>query len=321
MIMNVLVTGCAGFIGQATAKKLLNDGHKVIGIDNMNDSYSPALKEYRLGQLARLSGFRFFPHNIESKETFDIIYDSNDIDVIIHMAARAGVRTSVENPFAYYQTNMMGTMNILEVIKDKPCKLIMASTSSVYEGSTMPYNEQKVGGVLLSPYASSKRAAEDICGVYHKLYGIDVTVLRFFTVYGPMGRPDMAPWIFTDKILNNEPVTIYGDGEQSRDFTYIDDIVDGIIKAIPIKGYEIINLGSDNPHSVNELISLIEIYSGERVIKKYKPRNISDMESTHADITKAKSMLKWHPKTSLEEGVLNLSTWFINEWKRYKEAA
>lgn len=317
--MKVLVTGCAGFIGQATTKELLKQGHFVVGTDNMNNMYDVALKHYRLSQILSNPQFDFYNYDIEDNRSLSYLFKKYYFDCVIHLAARAGVRASVSDPLSYYQTNLIGTLNILEMLRQYPSKLVYSSTSSVYEGCEMPYNEKITGGVLLSPYASSKFAAESICGVYHSLYGIDISVLRFFTVYGPMGRPDMAPWMFTEKILKGDPIIIYGDGNQKRDFTYIDDIVNGIVKAIPLVGHETINLGSDNPYPVNDLINIIEIYSGEKAIRKYEPRNISDMESTHADITKAKNILNWQPKISLNQGMMQMIAWYIKEWN--KEAA
>jgi nucleoside-diphosphate-sugar epimerase len=239
-----LITGAAGFIGAHTAEALLAQGHAVTGIDNLNDAYDPRMKEYRLQKLLAQPGFTFLRADIAEKAILESpLLDGVKFTAIIHLAARAGVRYSVENPWVFLESNVIGTLNMLEVARRSGnCKFILASTSSIY-GANPPYPtpETASSSEPLQPYAASKKSAEVLAHSYHHLYGIDTTVLRFFTVYGPAGRPDLALFRFVQWILEDRPVRIYGDGTQSRGFTYIDDIVRGILAALQPMGYEIIN--------------------------------------------------------------------------------
>ena len=255
----ILVTGTAGFIGWKTSEKLLEKGFEVVGVDNMNDYYDVRLKEWRLNQLLPHKNFKFYKIDIEDKNALKELFKSNKFDAIINLAARAGVRCSIENPYIYYTTNVMGTLNLLELAKDFDVpKFVLASTSSLYAGQPMPFKEDLPVNQPISPYAASKKAAEVLCYTYHYLYGIDVTVLRYFTVYGPAGRPDMSIFRFIKWIMEDKSVQIYGDGTQSRDFTYVDDIAEGTIKALKPLGYEIINLGGGNkPTSLNTILDII----------------------------------------------------------------
>ena len=307
----ILLTGVAGFIEWKTAEGLLNRGFKVIGIDNMNDYYDVRLKEYRLSKLNKLDGFRFYKEDIENIEFLKKIFKENRIDAVMNLAARAGVRYSLENPFIYMTTNAIGTLNLLECCRQFGIKkFVLASTSSIYAGSPMPFKEDLPVNRPISPYAASKKAAEAICYAYHYLYEIDITILRYFTVYGPAGRPDMSIFRFIKWIDEGRPVEIFGDGRQSRDFTYIDDIAKGTIKALRPLGYEIINLGNNHPNELIYAVELIERYLEKKAHIVYRPFHKADLKATCAYIKKAKEILDWEPEVFLEEGIKRTVDWY-----------
>ena len=310
-LKTILLTGVAGFIEWRTAELLLNRGFKVIGIDNMNDYYDVRLKDYRLSKLNKLDGFTFYKEDIENIEFLKKLFKENGIDAVVNLAARAGVRYSLENPFIYMTTNAIGTLNLLECCRQYGTKkFVLASTSSIYAGSPMPFKEDLPVNRPISPYAASKKAAEAICYAYHYLYGIDITILRYFTVYGPAGRPDMSIFRFIKWIDEGRPVEIFGDGRQSRDFTYIDDIAEGTIRALRPLGYEIVNLGNNHPNELMYAIELIERYLEKKAHFVYRPFHKADLKATCADIKKAKEMLDWEPKVSLEEGIKRTVDWY-----------
>ncbi len=310
-LKTILLTGVAGFIEWKTAELLLSRGFKVIGIDNMNDYYDVRLKDYRLSKLNKLDGFTFYKEDIENIEFLKKLFKENDIDAVVNLAARAGVRYSLENPFIYMTTNAIGTLNLLECCRQYGTKkFVLASTSSIYAGSPMPFKEDLPVNRPISPYAASKKAAEAICYAYHYLYGIDITILRYFTVYGPAGRPDMSIFRFIKWIDEGRPVEIFGDGRQSRDFTYIDDIAEGTIRALRPLGYEIVNLGNNHPNELMYAIELIERYLEKKAHFVYRPFHKADLKATCADIKKAKEMLDWEPKVSLEEGIKRTVNWY-----------
>lgn len=306
----VLVTGAAGLIGAKTVEKLLSQGVEVIGIDNLNDYYEVSLKEHRLS-LIKDSKFKFIKMDIEDKNSLHELFKAHSFDVVFNLAARAGVRYSMENPDVYMTTNAMGTLNLLECMREfKVPKFVLASTSSLYAGQAMPFNEDLPVNTPISPYAATKKAAESMSYTYHYLYGIDVSIVRYFTVYGPAGRPDMSPYIFADKILKGEVLPVFGDGTQSRDFTFVDDIAEGTILASKNLGYEIINLGGgNNPYTLLQMIELMEKYSGKKAKLKLQDKIKADMDVTWANISKAKKLLGWEPKVSFEEGIKRLMDW------------
>jgi nucleoside-diphosphate-sugar epimerase len=308
---SVLLTGAAGFIGYRTAKLLLEKGYKVIGVDNLNNYYDPKLKEYRLNLLKENRNFKFYRLDIENFEALKVVFEENSFEGVINLAARAGVRYSIENPFVYETTNSLGTLNLLELMKEFGLKkFVLASTSSLYAGQPMPFKEDLPVNTPISPYAASKKAAEVMSYTYHYLYGFDVTVVRYFTVYGPAGRPDMSIFRFIKWIDEGRPVEVYGDGTQSRDFTYVDDIAEGTIRAYETEtGYQIINLGGNRPHQLKEVIRLIEEYLGKKAEIIYKPFHKADLKATWADITKAREILGWEPKVPLEEGLRRTVEW------------
>ncbi len=315
----ILLTGAAGFIGWKTGELLLEDGHEVVGVDNMNDYYDTRLKEWRLNQLKKYPNFKFYEVDIENLGALDVVFQDNEFDRVINLAARAGVRYSLINPFVYLSTNAEGTLNLLELMRKYGIKkFVLASTSSLYAGQPMPFKEDLPVNTPISPYAASKKAAEVMSYTYHYLYGIDVTVVRYFTVYGPAGRPDMSIFRFIKWIDEGTPIELFGDGSQSRDFTYVDDIAKGTIKAaFKDVGYEIINLGGGkNPISLNEVISKIEKYLGKKAKIDYKPFHKADLKETWADITKAERILGWKPEIDIDEGLKRTIDWYIEnrEW-------
>ena len=319
--MSILVTGVAGFIANKVAEKLLKSKKEVIGIDNINTYYDVKIKHYRLNKLKVYQNFKFYKLDIENKKSLDKIFKNNKISAVINLAARAGVRYSMENPFVYVLTNTMGTLNLLDLCKEyKIKKFVLASTSSLYAGQEMPFIENLAVNTPISPYAASKKGAEVMCYSYHYLYAIDITVVRYFTVYGPAGRPDMSIIRFIKWIDEGTPIELFGDGSQSRDFTYVDDIANGTIKALKKVGFEIINLGCGNePISLNYVINLIEQYLGKKVKINKKPFHKADIVSTWADISKANKILGWKPTVSLEQGIKNTVDWYLENKYWFKK--
>jgi nucleoside-diphosphate-sugar epimerase len=316
-----LVSGAAGFIASRVSELLLAAGHQVIGIDNLNDAYDPRLKQWRLQRLLDQPGFRFHRADLADFPAMEAIWaDAGPIEAAINLAARAGVRQSVENPWVYIETNVTGTLNLLELCRrhDVP-KFLLASTSSLYGAHNhMPYREDADTNQPLSPYAASKKAAEALCSTYHSLYGLDVSVCRYFTVYGPAGRPDMSLFRFVQWISEEKPVRIYGDGRQTRDFTYVDDIARGTIAALKPLGYAVVNLGSDQPVRLIGTIRLIEKLLGKEAKLQYEPRHPADVPATWADISRGRELLGWSPRFSHEQGIANLVQWYQEnrEWAR-----
>ncbi|WP_457621114.1 SDR family NAD(P)-dependent oxidoreductase [Persephonella sp.] len=314
----VLVTGAAGFIGWKTSKLLLEGGFNVVGIDNMNSYYDVRLKEWRKKDLERYENFRFFHIDIENLGALRVLFDSFQFDAILNLAARAGVRYSMENPHVYLQTNAQGTLNLLEMMKDHGIKkMVLASTSSLYAGQPMPFKEDLPVNTPISPYAASKKAAEVMAYTYHYLYDLDITVVRYFTVYGPAGRPDMSIFRFIKWIDEGKPIKLFGDGSQARDFTYVDDIARGTVLAMKNLGYEIINLGGGkNPISLKSIIQKIEDLLGKKAVIEYRPFHKADMKETWADIEKAEKILGWRPEISIDEGLKRTVQWYIEnrEW-------
>ena len=309
----VLITGAAGFIGAQVVRAFLERGYIVVGVDNLNDYYDPKLKEYRLSELAKYDNFSFYKVDVENIEALRVLFQDKRPEGVVNLAARAGVRYSLENPFVYQSTNALGTLNLLELMREFGIqKFVLASTSSLYAGQPMPFKEDLPVNTPISPYAASTKAAEVMAYTYHYLYGFDVTVLRYFTVYGPAGRPDMVIFRFIKWIDEDKPIIVYGDGTQSRDFTYVDDIAEGTLKAYEAKlGYEIINLGGNNPYRLDEVIGLIESYLGKKAQIEYRPFHKADLKATWADIEKAERLLNWRPTVSLEEGLRRTVEWHI----------
>lgn len=311
---NYLVTGAAGFIGARTSELLIKDGHTVVGIDNLNEAYDPRIKEYRLKRLQAMPGFTFHKVDISDKSVVTQ-FKEEQFEGVINLAARAGVRASVKDPWVYVDSNMTGTLNMLELCRATGTKkFLVASTSSIYgENPPYPTPETASSSEPLQPYAASKKGAEAMAHAYHHLYGIDVSVVRFFTVYGPAGRPDLAIFRFVQWISEGQPVRVNGNGEQSRGFTYIDDIAHGTILALKPVGHEIINLGGHEVITINNLIRLIEEIIGKKAIVEYGPPDLADMRSNWADVTKAGELLGWEPQFNLRSGIEKLVEWYNAE--------
>lgn len=313
--MLLLITGAAGFIGARTAQLALDAGHEVVGVDNLNDYYDPRIKRHRLEPLLKSPGFCFTEMDIEDGDGLDRIFSAHRFDAVINLAARAGVRASITDPHVYMRTNTVATLNLLErMVKHGISKFVIASTSSLYAGQPMPFTEDANVTRPISPYAATKLAAEALSYVWHHLHGIDVSVLRYFTVYGPAGRPDMAPFRFSEWIRRGQPITLYGDGSATRDFTFIDDIARGTLAALKPLGYEIINLGGGNtPVSINDMIHALEEHLGKRAIIDFQPAIAADMQDTAADVSKAARLLDWIPAISPQDGFRLTAEWHHQE--------
>lgn len=311
-----LVTGAAGFIGAKVCELLLQDGDTVIGVDNLNDAYDVRLKYWRLNQLNDRPGFKLFQQDIAHLEGLEeITTQAGRIDGIINLAARAGVRASVENPWIFLETNTTGTLNLLEIARrfEIP-KLVLASTSSIYGANApLPTPESSESSYPLQPYAASKKAAEAMSYSYHFLHGVDVTVFRYFTVFGPAGRPDMVMFRFCQWIAEGRPVHLNGDGAQSRGFTFVDDIARGTIAGLKPLGYEIINLGGHEVITINEMIAVLEGLLGKKANVIHHPAHPADMMTNWADVSKARQMLGWEPRVGLQEGIQRLVNWYMKE--------
>jgi UDP-glucuronate 4-epimerase len=309
----VLLTGAAGFVASQTAHELLQKGVAVVGLDNLNDAYDAKLKEHRLATLRKFPGFQFVQGDLCEMADLRPLFQNHAFDVVFNLGARAGVRYSIENPHIYLQSNAQGCLNLLELMREFAVKkIVLASTSSLYAGQEMPFVETRAVDRPLSPYAASKKAAEVMCYTYHHLFGIDVTIFRYFTVYGPAGRPDMAPFRFIKWIQEGTPITVYGDGTQSRDFTYVDDIAQGTILGAKNVGYEIFNLGGgQKPVTLINFIHLIEKRLGKKAEIIWKPAHPADMPDTSANIEKARLHLGWEPQVSLEQGLDQTIAWYL----------
>jgi UDP-glucuronate 4-epimerase len=309
-----LVTGAAGFIASRVCEFLLNEGHQVVGIDNLDPAYDIRLKQWRLDRLTKSELFIFHHEDICNKSALEKIFkEAQHVDALINLAAKAGVRDSVLDPWSYYDTNLTGTLNLLELSRQNGIpKFILASTSSIY-GNNAPYPtpEDANSSLPLQPYAASKKAAEVLCHSYHYLYGLDVTVVRYFTVYGPAGRPGMSMFRFTQWISEGKMVTIYGDGKQTRGFTYLDDIASGTILALKPLGYEIINLGGHQTIAIIDLVHRFEEIIGKKARIEFQPTQKADMSASWADTSKASRLLGWNPKMTLEQGLPLVVKWYM----------
>ena len=315
-----LLTGAAGFIAWRVAEMLLEDGHSVVGVDNLNDAYDVRMKRWRLDRIKDHANFEFHQIDISDRKAVDDLGEGK-FDAVINLAARAGVRQSVQDPWVYVDTNVTGTLNLLELCKNRGIpKFILASTSSVYgEGAPLPTPEEAPSSRPLQPYAASKKGAEALCHAYHYLNDIDVTIFRYFTVYGPAGRPDMVMFRFTQWISEGQPVRLNGDGEQTRGFTYVDDIARGTILGLKPVGFEIMNLGGHESISINSLIKLLEEQIGKPAQVERRPRHPADMQANWANVEKAGKLLGWEPRIGMREGVANTVDWYRAERAWAKE--
>jgi len=319
-----LVTGCAGFIGSKVTELLLRQGHLVVGVDSINDAYDPRLKQWRLARLKPEANFRFHQIDITDRDALEALFaadaqvagqgpaDQNPYAAVFNLAARAGVRPSVENPWVYYEANCEGTLNLLDLCRRFGVgKFVLASTSSLYGAhNPVPYREDADTNRPLSPYAASKKAAETLAYTYHHLHGLDVTVFRYFTVYGPAGRPDMSVFRFVRRIAEGEPIVVFGDGTQERDFTYVDDIARGTVAGLAPLGYEVINLGGDRPVRLSAVIDEIAELVGREPVIEHRAAHPADVLATWADIQKARDLLAWSPEVTVEEGLRRSVQWY-----------
>ncbi|MCP3682789.1 MAG: SDR family NAD(P)-dependent oxidoreductase [bacterium] len=314
-MMNVVVTGGAGFIGSTVCEALLARGDSVICIDNFNDYYNPEAKEEHIKEMQKNPDFKLYRTDICDSAAMEKLFSENKIDKIIHLAARAGVRASLENPLLYEEVNLKGTLIILELARKNSIKnIIFGSSSSIYgNNEKVPFSEEDRVDNPISPYAATKRAAELMCFAYHNLYKMNITCLRFFTVYGPRGRPDMAIHKFTRFIEEEKDIELYGSGT-SRDYTFISDIVAGILAALDKElEFEIINLGDSNPVELNYLVELIESAVGKKAKIKKSGMQMGDVNKTYANISKAKKLLGYEPTVKIEEGIKKFVEWYKNE--------
>lgn len=315
-----LITGGAGFIGSTLADKLLEMGNKVVVIDNFCDFYDPKYKEKNIKESLKNKNYSLYRVDIRNYLELEKAFKENNIDCIVHLAAMAGVRPSIENPILYQEVNGLGTQNILEMAKKYSIKnLVMASSSSVYGNcDKVPFKEDFIVDYAISPYAATKKSNEVMAHVYHKLFNMNIIMLRFFTVYGPKQRPDLAINKFTRLMLEDKEIPMYGDGSTSRDYTYVDDIVDGIIKSTEYvfnndNVYEIINIGNSTPISLKEMIDIIGEVLGVTPKIEQLPMQPGDVERTYADISKAKELLNYAPKTSFKEGIKKFVEWHLKQ--------
>ena len=317
----VLVTGAAGFIGSHLCRRLLDRGEQVIGVDNLNSYYSPQLKLDRLKELHKIEGFQFHQVELADRAAVGELFDSEDYTVVYHLAAQAGVRYSLKNPHVYVESNLVAFMNVLEGCRNHGSPhLVYASSSSVYGGNTkIPFSEEDPVENPVSLYAATKRSNELTAAVYSQLFGMQITGLRFFTVYGPWGRPDMAIYRFVDAMLKGEPIDVYNHGRMRRDFTYIDDIVDGVVRASDASiaradedagVHRLYNLGNNSPVELSDLISVIEKALGVRALLRMAPMQPGEVLETYADIRKASAELGFSPRTSIEEGIDRFVSWY-----------
>lgn len=311
--MQILITGGAGFIGSTLADKMLNDGVKVIVIDNFNDFYNPELKEQNVAHNIENPDYKLYRGDICDKEFVQNVFEENKIDKVVHLAACAGVRPSLENPLGYVNSNIYGTVNILEIMKSNNVKkIVFGSSSSVYGNcSAEKFSEDLKISEPISPYAATKSACEQFIYTYSKLYDISAVCLRFFTVYGPRQRPDLAIRKFANLIADEKSVPVYGDGSALRDYTYIDDIISGVCAAVDYDKtpYEIINLGGGNPITVNQVINTLEKALGKTAKREYMPLQQGDVIKTVSDITKASKLLGYYPETGFEHGISKFIEW------------
>lgn len=318
-----LVTGAAGFIASQIAEALLQQGHKVVGVDNLNAAYDVRMKEYRLRELQRFPAFTFRRLDIVDRQAVQSLEGLGPYEAVFNLAARAGVREAVSDPWSFVDTNLTGTLNLLELCQRMGIrKFILASTSGVYGASPpLPTPEECETDHPLQPYAASKKAAEVMCHAYHYLYGIDVTIFRYFNVYGPAGRPDAVVFRFIQWVIEGMPVKINGNGQQTRGFTNIEDVVRGTLLGLQPFGYEIFNLGGHESISINALLEIIERQSGKKAQIEYLPAIRAEIFASQADIRKAGRLLGWRPEVSLEEGIHKTIEWYLRErsWARLVE--
>jgi UDP-glucuronate 4-epimerase len=312
--MNILVTGGAGFIGSHLVERLLNSGHSIVCLDNFDTYYDPALKRRNLSRALTHREFILMEGDIRDRDSLQSCFAKRTIDAVIHLAARAGVRPSIANPGLYYEVNVMGTLNLLEAMREHEVrKLVFGSSSSVYGDSPeIPFSESANVDHPISPYAASKKAGELLCHTYHHLYGFDIHALRFFTAYGPRQRPDMGIQIFIRNIIEGKPITLYGEGDSRRDYTFVGDIVQGIELSVGrVEGYQVMNLGESRTTTLLDLVRIIETQLGKKAAINWQPSQPGDVQATYADIRKAAAILGYAPSVTVHEGIRLACEWNI----------
>jgi UDP-glucuronate 4-epimerase len=314
--LKILITGGAGFIGSHTTEKLLERGDEVVCLDNFNDYYDPARKRRNVAPFAAHPAYRLYEGDIRDAGLLEHLFRQESPDKVIHIAAMAGVRYSIQRPELYEEVNVRGTISLLEVARRHGIRnFVFSSSSSVYGAQEkIPFSEDDPVNEPISPYAATKRAAELLCYTYHHLYDIPCTCLRFFTVYGPRGRPDMAPYLFTRWIFEDQELIMYGDGSTRRDYTYIDDIVAGVVAALDADfAFEVINLGNSQTVALSDFIAVVEAAVGKRARIRRQPMQPGDVPLTYADVSKARRLLGYQPTTSVEEGISRFVAWYKKE--------
>jgi len=314
--MNYLVTGGAGFIGSHLVDRLLAEGQSVVCLDNFDDFYNPAIKRRNLTRALKDSKFRLVEGDLRDEGLLNRIFQEEEVEIVAHLAARAGVRPSIENPLLYAEVNIRGTLNLLEACKKyKVRRLVFASSSSVYGNNPkVPFAEEDPVDNPISPYAATKKAGELICHTYHHLYQMDIACLRYFTVYGPRQRPEMAIYQFTRRIHQGRKITLFGDGSSRRDYTYIEDAIEGTIAALGREhGYEIYNIGESQTTPLSQLVQWIEDQLGKKARVEYLPAQPGDVERTYADIRKASERLGYRPRTDIREGLARFTRWYLQD--------
>jgi len=320
--MKAFVTGVAGFIGSHAAAALLKQGHEVVGVDNLNTYYDPALKQARLANLAQQEGFRFIEQDIADAPALAKIVQDFKPERIVHLAAQAGVRYSIENPMVYAQSNLMGHVSVLEAARhcDSVAHMVYASSSSVYgERNDPPFSEDDPVNAPVSLYAATKRADELMSATYSNLYGMALTGLRFFTVYGPWGRPDMAYWTFTDAILKGRPIKLFNEGQMERDFTFIDDVIETLMRIVDdqpdASQHRLYNIGGSDPRPLSQFIAALEKACGRDAITELAPMQAGDVTRTCADVTRIKRDYGYAPSTPIEAGLMRFVDWYRDYFK------
>ncbi|MGA0559086.1 NAD-dependent epimerase/dehydratase family protein [Larkinella sp. VNQ87] len=312
--MTILLTGGAGFIGSNLGQQLLAEGHQVVCLDNLDTYYDPDIKWSNVQTSLSNPAYQFHQGDIRDTELVNTLFQTYGFEAVIHLAARAGVRPSVQDPALYYDVNVNGTLTLLQAMQRSGVqKMVYASSSSVYGDSPrVPFAENDTADKPLSPYAASKRAAELLCHTFHHLYGFDIFCLRFFTVYGPHQRPEMAISQFTDNILNGKPITVFGDGSTARDYTYVTDIVNGIIQSLNnLQGYEVLNIGGSDPISLAGLVQVIERAVGQTALIDRQPMQPGDVQQTYASIEKAAQLIGYQPAVRIEDGIQRFVDWYL----------
>jgi len=315
-VMRVLVTGAAGFIGSWLTERLLERGDEVVGFDNYDPFYDRAIKEQNLASARANAGFRMVEGDLRERADVDALFGDREFDAVVHLAAKAGVRPSLADPAGYYETNLIGTTNLLEAMREAGCRrLVFASSSSVYGNNRkVPFQEDDRVDAPISPYAATKKAGEELCHVYHAVHGFSILALRFFTAYGPRQRPEMAIHAFTRRLFAGEPIPVFGDGSMERDFTYIDDVVDGVVAAVDhvmgTETFDILNLGESEPIRLSRLVSALEQVTGCEATIDRRQVPPGDVDRTFADVSRARRLLGYEPSVGIDEGLRRFVEWY-----------